>query len=709
MTTPMTHPSSSRRDRPRGAPIRVLAIAFVATFALLASFAGRAGAAGPPFLVGVGKSDITGPAVGVQMFGFVRADQVTEGVHTRLSSRAFLVADAAAPDARIAFVVADLGSVTVEMHREVVDRLKKRFGDAYRLENTIVSATHTHSGPGGFWHWGANTIIGGPFYKKHFDAICEGIVESIARAHASLRPGRIRLARGEVEGAGANRSLVAYMNNPAEERALYPHDTDREMTLLRLDDAKGPVGAINWFAVHPTAMTFFNRLISGDHKGAASDSFEERFGAGAGNPGFVAAFAQTNCGDVTPNLNLDNTGPGADQFETTRIIADRQIEVAARLFETAEEVLAGPVAFRQGYVDFSGAEVSDEFSRAGPVATCPSAYGYSFAAGSTEDGGGHPLFKEGMTKRNPMIDGMIGQFAPIPTPTDELRAKHAPKVILFAPGGVDPPMLSQIVPVSVVRIGSLALVAGPGEYTTMAGRRIRETVRKKAGEWAKHVVIAGYSNGFFGYVTTFEEYQTQQYEGGHTIFGPWTLAAYQQEFARLAGDLTAGVASNPGPVPVDPRETTPSTELGTGHDLPLPEGVSPGDVSLAPRESYKPGETVEVAFRSGDPSNDYRTGGTYLEVRRNAGGAWTKVATDAAWETKVRWRDPMAPVPTATPQTIALAPPPRMRPSEALLEWTIPADAEPGEYRIVHFGVWTAEGEKPKRFEAASPTFRVER
>jgi hypothetical protein len=43
-----------------------------------------------------------------------------------------------------------------------------------------------------------------------------------------------------------------------------------------------------------------------------------------------------------------------------------------------------------------------------------------------------------------------------------------------------------------------------------------------------------YANGYSGYVTTNEEYQVQMYEGGHTVFGEWTLAALQTKFYQLS-------------------------------------------------------------------------------------------------------------------------------------------------------------------------------
>lgn len=43
-----------------------------------------------------------------------------------------------------------------------------------------------------------------------------------------------------------------------------------------------------------------------------------------------------------------------------------------------------------------------------------------------------------------------------------------------------------------------------------------------------HLVIAGLTNTYSSYITTFEEYGVQRYEGASTIYGPHTLDAYIQ-------------------------------------------------------------------------------------------------------------------------------------------------------------------------------------
>ena len=51
------------------------------------------------------------------------------------------------------------------------------------------------------------------------------------------------------------------------------------------------------------------------------------------------------------------------------------------------------------------------------------------------------------------------------------------------------------------------------------------------------VVLAGLSNVYTHYIATFEEYQRQRYEAASTIFGPHSLQAYQQQYAKLADTM----------------------------------------------------------------------------------------------------------------------------------------------------------------------------
>lgn len=646
----------------RGEKILTMLLVGMGTFFQLPAVAATAEAE-HPFLVGRGIADVTGPALGVQMWGFVREGQTTQGIHTRMYSRAFIIAERHSPEDRVAIVSIDIGSTTHDMQLEVVDRLQERFGKTYTLDNVILTATHTHSGAGGYWHWAGDSPLGIPLIQTYFDVVVEGIVESISQAHRDLEPGSIYIEQGVVEGAGANRSIVAYEANPAEERALYDSPTDKGMTLLKLVDESGPIGMINWFASHPTSMTYNNRLISGDHKGYASARFEESMGEG-----FVAAFAQSNAGDVTANLNLDNTGPGENEFETTRIIGERQFLEAERLFASASAQLSGSIESHQIYIDFFYHAVDEAYTDgAGPQRTCPSALGYAMAAGSTEDGGGHPLFKEGMTERLSMIDGTVKNLYELEEPSDECRECHGAKPILFSTGEPDPPLQTQILPITLTRIGDITLASLAMEVTTMSGRRLRNTLAAALDVPAERVIIVGYANDYGGYLTTREEYETQQYEGGHTIYGPWSLAAYQQEFDRLARAMVSGALSEATVQATDMRGITKSVELFDDSSSIEPS-KSLGSVADQPKRQIKSGGTVEAAFYADDPKRNFPQKEPFISVEVSQGDEWVAIATDRDWSTKLRWI------------------PDEGHAEDLILHvsWDVPEDTVSGEYRIAY-------------------------
>ena len=57
----------------------------------------------------------------------------------------------------------------------------------------------------------------------------------------------------------------------------YQHNTDHGVSQINIFDSKTnePMGVINWFPVHGVSMNSSNQLISGDHKGLASQLLEK--------------------------------------------------------------------------------------------------------------------------------------------------------------------------------------------------------------------------------------------------------------------------------------------------------------------------------------------------------------------------------------------------------------------------------------------------
>ncbi|WPB75818.1 neutral/alkaline non-lysosomal ceramidase N-terminal domain-containing protein [Archangium violaceum] len=619
------------------------------------------------FQVGAGLYDITGPAAEIGMMGYAMVDQKTAGIHQRLRSRAFVVASPC-NGKRAVFVSADLGQLYQGVRQQVVEKLRARYGTLYTDDNVLLSATHTHSGPGGHSHYALYnlTILG--YDKQGFDAIVDGIFQSIVRAHDNLAPGTIRVASGDLLDASINRSPGAYLRNPATERAQYTYDTDKRMTLLRLQADDGQeVGLINWFAVHATSMGNDNLLISGDNKGYASYLFEKLKGTNyTAQRTFVAAFAQSNEGDVTPNIYGGTNGGGANDFESTELSGRKQYNLAKTLYDTASAPLTGGVDFRHAYVAMDSVQVTPAYTDGVWRTTCEAAIGDSMLAGA-EDGPGYGY--EGSTCES--IDDAWGVFNCALFTT----ACQGEKPIVLEMGTLQPyPWTPEVLPLQVVRLGNVALVALPFEPTTMAGRRVRQQVLAQLSPvGVNQVVIAGLSNAYAGYMSTREEYAKQDYEGASTHFGPWTLAAVQQEVDKLASALRTGATVAPGPTPRDLRNNQSTLQTGVVYDDKLLT-VSFGSVVTNALASYTRGQTVSVKFWGGHPKNNLRRQGSFLQVQRKSGTTWVTVANDWDWETKYRWkRYDCAPTYGC---------------SHVTTEWTIPADAVPGTYRIRHDGDW---------------------
>lgn len=641
----------------------------------------------PRFLVGRGIADVTGPPAETGMMGYARLRQRTTGIHQRQRARAFVFAEPDRPHQRVAVVTVDAGMIFGGLHRAVLRRLRSRLGSRYTARNLLISATHTHAAPGGFsCHILYNVTTAG-FQPKTFDALVDGIAESVERADADLAPGDLRLARGELTGASVNRSREAFERNPATDKNHFPDATDPSTVLLYLERGGKAIGAINWFATHGTSLSPDNTLISGDNKGYAAYHWEREVSGVdyRGNPpAFVAAFAQSNAADMSPNLALEpGTGPTDDEFANTRIIGTRQFEAAADLMRQPGQQLTGPIDSRISHVDMSDTRVGSGYSGGDePHSTCTAALGASFAAGA-EDGPGPTIFHEG-EGNNPFF-GTISEA--LYTASPELRRGQAPKDILLPVGTLG--WVPEILPIQLVRIGPLHLVALPQEVSIVGGLRLRRTVAGELGISPDQVVVAGYANDYAGYLTTPEEYDQQAYEGGHTMFGRWSLPAYEQEFARISADMADGRNSDPGPsTSANPEGGKVRFQPGVVLDTP-PPGHEFGDVLEPPARHYRRGQTVRVVFASAHPNNDLRRGDSYLLVQRRTGAGWRTIADDGDWETEFHWARSGIAASTAT------------------VIWRIPDDAGAGEYRVVHRSAAKSTSGRITPFSGSSASFLV--
>ncbi|KAJ8119688.1 hypothetical protein O1611_g10552 [Lasiodiplodia mahajangana] len=294
------------------------------------------GVEGDEYLLGVGKADITGPCVEINLMGYADPNQIGTGLRQRLYSRAFIVADPSRPADRFIYLVLDTQSGDTAVRYGILSGIKALGPDYanYGHHNLAVTGTHSHSGPGAWLNYLLPQITSKGFDKQSYQAIVDGAVLSIRKAHESLAPGYLSVGSTKVFGANINRSLFAYLANPAEERARYnvssedDGSVEKDMTLLkfqRSSDGKN-IGVLTWFPTHGTSVLGNNTLISGDNKGVAAYLFEKSVADDDTTAeGFVAGFSQANVGDTSPNV-LGACRRRGHLF----LLRDRQAAVRAR-------------------------------------------------------------------------------------------------------------------------------------------------------------------------------------------------------------------------------------------------------------------------------------------------------------------------------------------------------------------------------------------
>ncbi|KAF8406678.1 hypothetical protein HHK36_008769 [Tetracentron sinense] len=450
---------------------------------------------------------------------------------------------------------------------------------------------------------------------------------------------------------------------------------------------------------------------------------------------FVGAFCQSNVGDVSPNVlgafctdsgspcdfnhsscnGIDllcvARGPGyPDEILSTKIIGERQFQKAVDLFTSAKDELTGKIDYRHVYLNFTNLDV--QLDGKNVVKTCPAALGPGFAAGTT-DGPGISGFQQGDTE---ISDYWRSVRDSLKKPSQYQEDCQKPKAVLLDTGEMFVPFqwAPSILPIQILRLGKLVILSVPGEFTTMAGRRLREAVKETLirdgnGEFDAdtHIVIAGLTNTYSQYVATFEEYKQQRYEAASTLYGPHTLSAYIQEFKKLATTIAKGEKMGTrGPSPPDLLSVQFSLLSPPPGDL-IPPGKNFGDtiqdIIIPKRGSFQKGERPSATFWSANPRNDLLTEGTFAVVEMLQEGRWVPTYDDDDFSLYFKWRvnsNSFSSLGTTKGELIVYG--------LATVEWEVPAEAMPGVYRLRHFGSSKKSTESPiQYFTGASSSFAV--
>ncbi|HEX3177472.1 MAG TPA: neutral/alkaline non-lysosomal ceramidase N-terminal domain-containing protein [Methylomirabilota bacterium] len=196
---------------------------------------------------------------------------------------------------RVTWVTLDLVAVDQELTRLLTARLGPDVG------TLIVSASHTHSGPGAFVH----SLLAEVLTMDRFDglvreAILAAAVGAVRMAEASRAPARVGVAR--IDGPGVVRSRLG-------------KPLDHDVIVLALRRVDGAPVAVVWnFAIHNTMLGPSNIELAGDVTGSASLAIEKQLAV-------PALFVNGALGDVSPARHGAAALPGV-AAELVRAVLD---------------------------------------------------------------------------------------------------------------------------------------------------------------------------------------------------------------------------------------------------------------------------------------------------------------------------------------------------------------------------------------------------
>jgi neutral ceramidase len=459
----------------------------------------------PVLLAGSASVDIT-PPPGLPRAGYSRNAHTGVGFRTRLRAR---VVHLRAGTTSLAVITTDLlgGSAVVQ---QMVAADVAAATDV-PLAGVFLGATHTHGAPGQFH--------GTDFYnrfssnKPGFDPrwtafVASQISSAVVSAVASRVPARLAWGQAEVPGLTRNRSLPAYLRNETSSPPVNP-----SLSLLRVDTADGsPLAALGVYSIHGTCVPMDTSTYNADLFSYVCSSFSSLV------PGPVVGMLQGTHGDQTPALS----GP-AGHPEAARI-GGLLGAAAASLYTSLESSLTSSVSLSAGFRELP---LQDSGLPSRP------AVGAALVAGAKENETPIvtliPPFRAGYGKR---FGGRGPQGAKW-----VLGSRWLQPLMLPLAG------FPRVLPLHVLRIGSVALAGVPFEVTLESGRRFATAVSAGFGDASPvRTVVSSVADEYAGYCTTSEEYGAQYYEGGHTLYGPRTQAFTAGALHDLAGAVRAAEA-----------------------------------------------------------------------------------------------------------------------------------------------------------------------
>ncbi|MFP4475705.1 MAG: neutral/alkaline non-lysosomal ceramidase N-terminal domain-containing protein [Desulfatibacillaceae bacterium] len=568
-------------------------------------------------VAGAARVDIT-PPPGMPMGGYSAMGHFGRGFRTRLHARCLYVKPATGRP--VALVALDLLSGSLALHARVAELAAASTDVA--AGGLVLCGTHTHSAPANyfesvFYNRHASNAAG--FEPRFFEYLSTRVAHAVVRAYESRRPARVAAGSKRVWGATRNRSVAAYRKNlnlepgsrPGAHEAVNPVLSMIRADCLADDGNWYPAGAFSTFSIHATAVSENNHLYNADVFARIAGDVEHGAMARHHPPwDVVHAAANATHGDNTPDI----PGKIGEGFPWAGRIGAMVGKKALDLFESLGRDMDPDVA-----VGYSVDEVDVQLE--------PEAHGISLA-----DPAVGMSLTGGATSRPAPLLHRLPLFAPEWPRKNPGDSPHAGKNVfggrcqgLFVKKEVFPRRLM----LQAVRVADTVLLPLPFEITCQMGARIAAAAERRCrtaglAQVARFVPVSC-ANGYWGYMTTPEEYSLQYYEGGHTLYGPNTGPYVAARLSRVA----AGLAGETSRAELPPKR---HFNLLAADYLPAETGIHP-DRRVLGQPAYTPArgslQALYAVSWMDAPPGDLAWDGTLARVEaRSDGGGWAPLFLD---------------------------------------------------------------------------------
>ena len=508
----------------------------------------------------------------------------------------------------IVLVKTDFIGMLDEVVQDVKAQVKARKGIDLG-DGLIMSATHTHDGPGALanhstrYFWLAMDLYQHDVYRRLVGQLADVVVASLD----NLKPARLGHGNGlDAEGLNKFRRgrFARYADDDVQDGdGLSDAEALRKrIGVLRVDDAASgrPMAVVINYALHGIAFDVENQYFSGDVLGAIEREVEQSFAAEAGSAAPIAMLVQNTGGDVTPT-GVPYDIRGIEMLGKRMAPQVRGVVDAISRFQSAPDLRAVSQRIvlnreRLGYAE-------NEYPYAWGAGQCGNDLAVPFADVGVRDIPGYE--DSGLPVKHPYCI-----FSPPPDPID-LADNGVAENGAFYP---------QDTILAAAQLGDITLMVQPGEPLTEYGVRLMEAAAAE-GYAATDTFIWGYAGDHIGYILPPEEDDWATFGGAEstTTFWGWKQGARFLEVNRsLLRSLRDGTAA-------------PTDEFTVNYDLykPLYEAMPaavatpsafPGAPITQPRDIRR-FDTARFVFEGGDPVLDLPA----VEMQTLAGGQWQPV------------------------------------------------------------------------------------